>query len=125
MSVIRRWVPRRSDVKQEMEQALEFASNEAQKGYIDSMRRFLDEAVEKAERLRTDISTRTNTIEKTGYENAINLALEQASDFARQGKTRLADLYLQLADRYASHLDDNFITKVRDARASLGIAVSE
>jgi hypothetical protein len=124
LSVIRRWIPRRSDVKQEMEQALEFASNEAQKGYIDSMRRFLDEAVEKAERLRTDISTRTNTIEKNGYENATELALEQASDFARQGKTRLADLYLQLADRYASHLSDNFIAKVRDARANLGIATS-
>ena len=125
MSVIRRWIPRRSDVKQEMEQALEFAHNEAQKGYIDSMRRFLDEAVEKAERLRTDISTRTSIIEKTGYEKATELALEQASDFARQGKTRIADLYLQLADRYASHLDDNVRAKVRDTRSSLEVATSE
>ncbi len=125
MSIIRRWIPRRSDVKQEMKQALEFASNEAQKGYIDSMRRFLDEAIEKAERLRADISTRTSTIENTGYRKATELALEQASDFARQGKTKLADLYLQLAERYASHLDDNVRTKVRDARSSLGIATSE
>ena len=124
MSVIRRWIPRRSDVKQEMEQALEFASNEAQKGYIDSMRRFLDEAVEKAERLRMDISTRTKTIEFIGYERATESALEQASDFARQGKTRIADLYLQLADRYASHTNDRIQAKVRDTRSSLGIATS-
>jgi len=108
-----------------MEQALEFANNEALKGYIDSMRRFLDDAVEKAERLRMDISTRTNTIEQTGYEKATELALEQASDFARQGNTRIADLYLQLADRYASHSNDNIRAKVRDARSSLGIAISE
>lgn len=124
MSVIRRWIPRRTDVKQEMEQALEFANNEALKGYIDSMRRFLDEAVEKAERLRMDISTRTNSIEQTGYEKATELALEQASDFARQGNTRIADLYLQLADRYASHSNDNIRAKVQDARSSLTITPS-
>ena len=108
-----------------MEQALEFANNEALKGYIDSMRRFLDEAIEKAERLRMDISTRTNAIEQTGYEKATELVLEQASDFARQGNTKIADLYLQLADRYASHSNDNIRAKVRDARSSLEIATSE
>jgi hypothetical protein len=125
LSVIRRWIPRRSDVQREMDQALDFASNEAQKGYIDSMRRFLDEAAEKAERLKADISDRTKDIEQVGYKKATELALEQASDFARQGKTSIADLYLQLADRYASHSDDNVRSKVRDTRSSLGIAVSE
>ena len=125
MSVIRRWIPRRSDVKQEMEQALEFANNEALKGYIDSMRRFLDEAIEKAERLRMDISTRIKTIEQAGYEKALESALEQASDFARQGNTRIADLYLQLADRHASHLGDNARARVQEARSCLGIAMSE
>ena len=123
--MIRRWIPRRADVKQEMEQALEFANNEAQKGYIDSMRRFLDEAAEKAERLRMDISTRIKTIEQVGYEKALESAIEQASDFARQGNTRIADLYLQMADRYASHLGDKARARVRDARSSLGIASSE
>jgi hypothetical protein len=108
-----------------MEQALEFAQNEAQKGYIDSMRCFLDEAAETAERLRLDISTRIKTIEQAGYEKAVESALEQASDFAQQGNTRIADLYLQLADRYASHLGDNARAKVQDARSRLGIAMSE
>jgi hypothetical protein len=108
-----------------MDQDLEFASNEAQKGYIDSMLRFLNEAAEKAERLKIDISDRTRDIERVGYKNATELALEQASDFARQGKTRIADLYLQLAERYASYSDDNVRAKVRDVRSSLGIATSE
>ena len=125
MSVIRRWIPRRADVKREMEQALEFAHNEAQKGYIDSMRRFLDEAAEKAERLRLDISTRIKTIEQVGYQKALESALEQASDFARQGNTRIAELYLQLADRHASYLGDKARSRVQEARACLVIARSE
>jgi hypothetical protein len=108
-----------------MEQALEFAHNEAQKGYIDSMRRFLDEAAEKAERLRLDISTRIKSIEQVGYQKALESALEQASDFARQGNTRIADLYLQMADRHASHLGDNAQSKVQEARTCLRIAKSE
>ena len=125
MSVIRRWIPRRADVKREMEQALEAAHNEAQKGYIDSMRRFLDEAVEKAERLRLDISTRIKTIEQAGYEKALETALEQAAAFARQGNTRIANLYLELADRHTSHLGDNARARVQEARSCLGIAMSE
>ena len=108
-----------------MEQALEPAHNEAQKGYIDSMRRFLDEAVEKAERLRLDISTRIKTIEQAGYEKALETALEQAAAFARQGNTRIANLYLELADRHTSHLGDNARARVQEARSCLGIAMSE
>ena len=125
MSVIRRLIPRRSDVTQEMEQALEFARNEALKGYIDSMRRFLDDAVEKAERLRVDISARTKAIEQLGYQKATELALEQASDLAGQGNSRIADLYLQIAEQHASHLNDRFRDKVRDARAKLQVTPSE
>jgi phosphatidylserine decarboxylase len=108
-----------------MEQALEFAHNEAQKGYIDSMRSFLDEAVEKAERLRLDINTRIKIIEQVGYENALQIAVEQATDFAQQGNMRIAGLYLELADHHAIHLGDNARARVRKARSSLGIATSE
>lgn len=108
-----------------MEQDLAFANNEALQGYVDSMRRYLDDALEKAERLRLDISDRIKAIERIGYVNAIKLVLEQASVFAKKGNPRIADLYLQMAEHYATHLDESFIAKVRDARTNLQIKPSE
>lgn len=104
-----------------MEQDLKFASNEALQGYVDNMRRFLDEALEKAERLRVDINDRVKSIESIGYTNALKLVLAQAAEFAQKGNTRIADLYLQMAELYATHLDESFREKVRDTRAHLRI----
>ncbi len=125
MSVIRRLIPRRSDVTKEMERDLEFANNEAVKGYVDSMRRFLDDALEKAGRLRVDIGDRAKATERVGYTNAVKLILEQASYYAKQGNSRVADLYLQMAEHYATYLDESFKDKVRDARAALKIEPSK
>jgi len=104
-----------------MEQDLEFANNEAIKGYVDSMRRFLDDATEKSKRLRTDISYRIKDIEHIGYTNAVKMTLDLATDFAQKGNRRIADLYLQMAEQYALRLDSSMQAKVKRTRTELQI----
>lgn len=108
-----------------MEQALEAAQNEAEKGNPDTMRRFLTEAAQKALSLRLNINARIKDIEQTGYAKALELDLQQAIGFAEQGNMKMAILYLDLAASHASHLSDTAQNRVKEARSQIGASHSD
>lgn len=103
--------------QQKLEQGLQSALNEAQKGNAGAMESFLDLAREDAKKLKVDIEPRAQAIATTGYGGAMENALRDALDYGRSGHSALMERFLGLAMGYALRAGANIDDRVRGIRS--------
>lgn len=110
---------KKKDPKLDLENALQSALNEAQKGNAGAMESFLSVARTGAEKAKLDIAQRVSAIEDVGYHGALENALRSAAEYAEDGQKGLMERFIRLAVGYAARLGMNVDARIIEIRKHL------